>query len=379
MAAKGLGARLRALMSFRGSSKNGTGPLETRSTTTYSSLRLASLTSRVNGSMHGNAIGTAAVEASGLLYGAAMAAAEVVGDERVRNAVTPRVLSAIARSWMRTGESCHVVRVRGSIVKLLPVSNWYIAGADPDPNTWIYRVSVPTPDGVQWYAVGRAGLAHSQWSFSEHQPHIGVAPWQSCPLSSSVYAGIEKQVGQMAGGPHGFLMPTPDTGADEQEEDDELSAFELGIRDLAGSMALVPTMGSGFAEDRSEARTGAQDWQMRQMAYDPSQHLVQLRQDVETSIYSASGIPRALVAAVAGNGQGMRESWRQFVLGAVTSKARELANILSETLDSRVRFTHRGLWAHDIASRASAYARMTSGDAALDQATARRLSGLDDV
>ena len=81
-----------------------------------------------------DASSTAAVEAAAGALSRAFAAADVVGAEWVREAVSPGVLGQIGRDLIRKGDSMHVVRVGGDgMVRLIPCSSWHWEGShDPD-------------------------------------------------------------------------------------------------------------------------------------------------------------------------------------------------------------------------------------------------------
>ena len=69
-----------------------------------------------------------------------------------------------------------------------------------------------------------------------------------------------------------------------------------------------------------------------------------------------------------------RESWRRFVMGSVESVARLVEAELSAKLESPVKLSFEGLWAHDLAGRAQAFKGMVAAGMSLERAVA--ISGL---
>ena len=345
---------------------------ETRQRATgFTDLLIAGLLSRASGEASNDPGSTAAVEIAAGVWSRAMAGAEVRGDRRVMQAVTPRFLSLCARNWIRRGEDIHVIDVRDDRVQLLPAGSWDVNGG-PDPDSWWYRLELYSPGKIENAVLPRAGVVHSVWAVASEEPYRGQAPWEFANLSASVLSNLERRLAEEAGGPVGHLLPIPADGGDG-EADDPLTGLKASLGDLSGELAVVETTSAGWGEGRTEAPR--QDWQPRRIGADPPDVLRNLRGDAETSILAACGIPAGLV--LDRDGTASREALRRFYTTTVEPKAGELAAELSRALETPVSFSFRSSWAHDLVGRTNALKGMV--EAGIPLADALRRSGLEDV
>ena len=101
--------------------------------------------------------------------------------------------------------------------------------------------------------------------------------------------------------------------------------------------------------------------------------LRELYADVLGRVLEACGIPAALGMGDA-DGTSQRESYRRWIMASVEPVAEVIAEEASEKLEAEIAFDFRGMWAHDIAGRASAYAKLVAGG--MPDADARRAVGL---
>ena len=133
---------------------------------------------------------------------------------------------------------------------------------------------------------------------------------------------------------------------------------------------MVETTSAGWGEGMSSAPR--QDWQPHRFGANPPAPLISLRNDAAASVLAACGVPLALINDADGTSQ--RESWRRFAMGSLEPVATVLARELSEKLETEISFSFRSLWAHDIAGRAGAFAKLAASG--LPIATALEQSGL---
>ena len=346
---------------------------ETRASSTgFTDLVVAGLVSRAAGESLYTATATAAIESAATIWGSALASAEVVGDDRARMAVTRRYRALVGREMVRRGESVHVLAVDASgRVGLIPAASWDVNGG-PDPRTWWYRADVFAPNAVNTLHLPRAAVVHAQWATNSEEPWRGRAPWSFANLSAAMLAALERRLGQEADMPTGALLPVPADGGDGTDND-PLKALKTALGKLEGEYALIETTASGWGQGMSEAPR--QDWKPSRLGANPPAVLQGLRTDAHEAILGACGVPVALVADR--DGTAAREALRRFVTGIVEAKAAELADVLSEALETPVAFSFRSLWAHDLVGRVSSFQRLV--DAGMDPGQARVVSGLDDV
>ena len=107
----------------------------------------------------------------------------------------------------------------------------------------------------------------------------------------------------------------------------------------------------------------------------PPRTLKDLRKDAHESVLAACGIPVGLV--MDRDGTAAREAIRRFVTTVVEPKAGELADVLSEALETDVQFSFRSTWAHDLVGRTNSFSKLVG--AGMDPKQARIVSGLDEV
>ena len=346
---------------------------ETRQQSTgFSDLVIAGLFSRASGQALYTATATAAVESAAIIWSSALAGAEVIGDSRAQQAVSRRFLSLTGREWIRRGESIHVITVNDRGIELLPASSWDVDGG-PSPGNWLYRCDVYAPSSVNTLHIARAGVVHSMWASSAEEPWRGRSPWSLANLSAGLLTALERRLGQEADLPVGGVIPFPANPKLAGQPDPQLDALKAGIGALEGSFAFVETTSAGYGKGLSEAPRN--DWRPERLGANPPDVLRALRKDAHEAILGACGIPPALVSEAPGTAT--REALRRFVTGVVEAKAGELADVLSEALETQVSFSFRSTWAHDLMGRTGAYSKLVA--AGMDAAQAKLVSGLDDV
>ena len=159
------------------------------------------------------------------------------------------------------------------------------------------------------------------------------------------------------------------TGGDGSDTD-PLVSLKADMAAAKGRTLLAETTAAGWGEGKMAAP---------QADYNPARYgaavpdtSVSLRSEAAESVLSACGVPVSLVTDADGTSQ--RESWRRFVMGSVEPLLAIVAQEVETKLETRVAFDLSGLWAHDLAGRASSFKAMVTAGMALDKAAA--LSGL---
>ena len=112
--------------------------------TSYTDVVTRALVAAATGEEQGTAAGTAALETAASLYSRCFSMATIAPASVNTAALTPAVLSNIAREMVTRGESMYKIRVAGERVRVYPVGSWDIRGAD-DPEQWQVRVDTSGP------------------------------------------------------------------------------------------------------------------------------------------------------------------------------------------------------------------------------------------
>ena len=342
---------------------------ETRSAS-YTDEIVRSLVARAGGTAAADASGTAALEMASGLWGRAMAAAAVSPMTPTTMSITPAVLQLAGRQAIRHGGSLFVIDVdEAGVVHLLPAWSWDVMGG-PNPDSWVYVVTVPGPSATHTITVPSAGVVWLPFAVSPDCPWIGRGPLDAASDTAGLAGNLERRLREEAGGPVGSVIPVPSDGGDGGD-DDPLAQLKLDLQASRGGVSLVETTAAAWGEGKGAAPQ--RDWRQSRYGADPPEALVGLRGDSADAVCAACGLPPGLSAK--SDGTLAREAWRQFVMGHVEPMAGMWAAELASKLNAPdLAFDFRSLWAHDLIGRTQALKRMT--DAGMSLADAAAASGI---
>ena len=139
----------------------------------YADQIIARIMASASGASDGGAL--AVIEASARIWGSGLASAAVKPDNVALRSVTPSVLDTIGRALCRSGESLHLIDVRGGRVDLTPISLWEVHG-DADPASWTYRCTVSGPDVTRLVTLPAAAVLHFKYAPHPSRPWAGRSP-----------------------------------------------------------------------------------------------------------------------------------------------------------------------------------------------------------
>lgn len=131
---------------------------------------------------------------------------------------------------------------------------------------------------------------------------------------------------------------------------------------------LAETTVRGWGEGEQAATR--HDWRGERLGPSVPETLIEAYREISMCVWAACGIPPGIAGGLKSDGTLAREAYRRFVLSAVEPVASMLAEVASEGLEADVRFDFRGLWAHDLQGRASAFQRLVAGGMDLERAVA---------
>ena len=333
-------------------------------------------TDAVVGAIYAAAAGTVAADPSGLaalevaagLFARSFAAATIEPAE-LRPVVGPAVRALIARNLIRRGESVHLIEVNRGQVQLIPAGSWDVRGPWTE-TAWWYRLDTFGPSGNATHYVPSAQAVHVRYAFDPARPWHGVAPLDWARSTGTLAAYLETRLGQEAGGTVAHVLPIPQDGGDGSE-DDPLAGLKADIRGAAGGTVLTETTAAGWGEGKMAAPQA--DWQPRRIGANPPPVLPTLRSDVFGAVLNACGVPVSLATDADGTSQ--RESFRRFLTTGLEPVGQLVAEELAAKLDTPdIRFDFTGTYAHDLAGRAAAFAKLVQGGMDVNRALA--VSGL---
>ena len=313
---------------------------------------------------------TAALEAAAGQYARAFAVAEVSPATAATAALTPAVLSLMARDLIRRGEFVHVIEVGRGGVRLTPAGfSWDVRGRT-DPATWRYRVLLSGPSGSVTRNLPAAGVVHGRYSVDPARPWAGVSPLAWASLTGRLHANLEDAIADEAGGTRGHVLPVPQ-GPDSDDDTDPLAGLRKDIATLRGRTVLAETVASGWGEGAMAAPRA--DWKAQRLGFNAPVSMATLRTDSAQAVLSACGASADLFTH--GDAAGQRESWRRFLHGSIQPLGDLLAAELAVKLDvPGLAMSFDRLMASDISGRARAFGSLVQGGMDKDRAAA--LAGL---
>ncbi len=316
-----------------------------------------------------------AVEVAASMFARAFAGASVEPAGARTAALTPAVLSSIARRLITSGESVFLIDVDGGAVRLSEASSWNVTG-DADPATWRYQVSTTGPSTTTTRWVPGDQVVHVRYAVSHAEPWRGLAPLTLAGETGRLARLLERALADESSGPTGSLIPMPaDTGgeSDDPEDDgDPFAKLKAQIARLRGRAGLVESVASGHGEGRAAAPQD--DWKPRRLGANPPASLPELRRAVEETVLSCCGVPPGMARSEGGES---RESYRRWFAASVLPLAALVETELRHKLDTpALRLDFASLAAADVHGRARAWRSLVGRDATMSDADARAIVGL---
>lgn len=304
---------------------------------------------------------TAATEAAAGLLSRSLSSATVQAPDELAEAVSPRCLAQIGRDLIRVGESLHVIRYMGGRLVLIPCSSWYFEG-DADPATWLATCTAYGPSGSSTWRVPWSSVVFASWGSPAARPYHGLSPSTWAADTARLNANAERGLADEMGGPIAQLLPVPQDGGDDSE-DDALAGLRKDIRDARGKAMLVETVSAGWGEGKTAPPSA--DWKQQRLGPQPTDAMAALADDSFARVLAACGCSPALFDD--SDGTSKREALRQWHLGTVQPLARQLEVELSDKLAAPVRLRF-DLYNVDLAGRAQAFQKLIAGGVAVNEA-----------
>ena len=227
---------------------------------------------------------------------------------------------------------------------------------------WRYRLDLSGPSGTETRQVHAGQVFHARINVEAQRPWRGRSPFSLAPTTCSLMANLERQLGEEASGPMGWVLPVP-KGNDGLAGD---------IKALAGGVAVGESMTDAWGGGPGQGRSGAHDWEAQRFGANPPAGVVQLRGQVEASIAAAAGVPADLVVQ-GSTTEALRESWRQFSYGTLMPLALEIGPELRAKVGGSGVLSFDRLAAADVQGRARAYGALRKGG--MDATRAARVTG----
>lgn len=352
------------------------GPRETRAAepTDYTSMMLATAFGRAAGTGSDPSVLGALETASGF-WARAFAAARVTGaPDVIARAVTPWLLSTVARSLIRAGESLWLIEVEGGSVRLEPCAFWDVRGQSPNPSTWHIRADRVAPDTSRTDVYPYDRFCLFTYATDPNQPWRGRSPLATARSLSKLASYGEARLADELTSPVGSVLPWPsDPGTPDESGDDNVSLLRTEIAAFRGSVGVVETTKSGHGLGIEHAPKD--DLALKRIGANPPAAVVNLHSAAAIAVMNACGVPSSLAAADV-TASALRDAWRLFLFGSVMPVARMVQEELRQKLDAPgLSLDFSETRAADVGQRARAFAALVKGG--MTKEDARRVAGVE--
>ena len=291
-------------------------------------------------------LSTAAAELAAGQLGRALAAAELTPEGSRAEAATKAWRQRCGRDLIFTGEHMSLIDSRNGMFKLWPATSWTFHDGNPDPDSWIIDLQIPSPKGTITVRRPWSGVVCLLWAQDPAQPWRGISPFQSAQTTSHLLGGIERGLASEAAGPVGHLIPIP------RVSKQSISELKSEVAGINGTSMLVESLTKNTANNTSNEYTS------RRIGANPPPASVTLRQHAEASLLAAAGTDVSLISGTtAGNAK--RELYRQWLHTVVSPIGEQMEAELSNKLTvPKLSINFAPLQASDMAGKARAAASL---------------------
>ena len=240
---------------------------EVRNAQPFTDAIIAALASGVSGNAASPAASAALEAAAGhISRGFAVATVEGAPD-MVRDALTPDVLSLIARNLIRRGESLHLIEVGSAGLALRPAGSWDVRGGW-DPSDWWYSLSLFGPSGNTTRFVPADAVLHFRYAVDPARPWQGVSPLGWAAETGALHAGVQNALRSDMRAVGAQVVPVPaQRETPDNADDDPLVGLKRALTGAAGKTVFMETTASGMGQDRQDAPR--LDWTQKRLGPNP--------------------------------------------------------------------------------------------------------------
>ena len=325
----------------------------------YTDMVVARIMANAGGASDGAAL--AALETAARLWGAGLSSASVTPSSVALASVTPSVLDAIGRSLCRSGESLHVIDVRGGQVRLIACGSWNVSGSD-HPSTWRFHCTLTGPTSTRTVTLDHASVVHILYAADPSRPWRGRSP-VALALDTARAAGRLEQATseELSFTQSQILSPRQ-------------RASDYGIAETLNPEAIQQIVDAFAKHTNTAALVIPADVQASRLGPEPPDSFADLRDRLENSLLSLHGVPPALVAA-RGTGTALREAMRQVGASLIRPLGELVTQELREKLDPAAALDFTALRAGDVQGAARAAGSLVK--AGYSPASAAAAVGLD--
>lgn len=274
--------------------------------------------------------------------------------------IGPAMLAEIGRGLCRRGESVWYLDLSGMRPVYRVVSGYELRMQGGHE---FYQVTYSVPDRLETkHFVSPGSVLHFRYAIDPVAPWRGVGPLQLAGRTVDLLARGEEHFRKEFSSAVGNLLPQPSPPGSE-----DVKALRESLKNLDGRTAIVQTQRGSWGQQGGASDA---DWRVTRLGAVLDAAAVNLRAEVQDSIFSACGLPPGLLAS--GSESSVRDSWRLFLaatIGPVTKVVEE--EIGEKILPVKMSLTE--LRAADVATMARATHSLQQ--AGFERDTAAKMAG----
>ena len=272
----------------------------------------------------------------------------------VRDALTPDVLSLIARDLIRRGESLFLIEVNNAGLALRPAGSWDVRGGSK-PDTWFYRLDTYGPSSNETRLVPSASVLHFRYAVDPAMPWRGVSALGFAAETGALHAGVQNALRSDMRAVPATVIPMPQQREQPDDADDDpLGPIKRALLGAGGKSVFVESMTGALGQDRQDAPR--QDWQQKRLGANPPEALGELLKTTANMVLASTGVDPVIVGLQRSDGTAHREAYRRFERLTLQSLARLIQTELRSKLDAPdLTISFNSLRSSDFAGLARAY------------------------
>ena len=333
--------------------------------TNYTDILVSALLQQSRGeTISARALGSQEIAAG--IVSRAVSVSTPTGD---RGVLTTRVLAEAARDLIVNGEALYKLDVDPltGAVRLLRATSYSVYGADPDPSTWFYDLSLFGPTSSRMVKCSAAEVLHVRYATLTGYPWRGLSPLRLASATGALSARLTDALGQEAAVAVARIIPMPQG---------QSAAVSNAIRNLitqpeSGRIVLPETTHAGGGAGMGSAPT--RDYRADRLGFEAPASEEQLYRTLLMEVGAICGVPWPLMPGSGAAGPAIREAQRELLTGTVQPLSDLVAEEASRVLESTVTITHHKLAAADVSARARGVHILTQ--AGIDSGRALELVG----
>ena len=328
--------------------------------TNYTDILVSALLQQSRGeTISARALGSQEIAAG--IISRALSLATVTGD---RGLLTTRVLAEAARDLITNGECLYKLDVDPltGAVRLLRATSYSVYGADPDPATWRYNLSLYGPTQSRMVDADASEVLHVRYATLTGHPWRGLSPLRLAAATGALTARLTESLGHEAAVAVARIIPMPQG---------QSKAVSTAIRTLitqpeSGRVVLPETTHAGGGAGMGSAPT--RDYRADRLGFDAPASEEQLYRTLLMEIVSICGVPWALAPGSGAAGPAIREAQRELLTGTVQPLGDLIVEETARVLETPVTISHNKIAAADTAARARSVHILTQAGISKDKA-----------